>query len=224
MNDTQIQAFAHVPIHSMGKALNDREPHSRTFRLAQKPTCVSTYIPIRSIGGSPICSNAASPDRLITAAPMRAITYSPIAAFAHMLIRRFSQSRIIRLSEGALHRFADLPICRFADLPKRSAACSPIATNKKPVYLSDAFLPPIPASEWRRHSPSRRHSKGVRTPPARRALPSPCGRNGYGIPIAYPAISHRTAKHRARDANAVARPQTKQQRSEVSHRRFASQE
>ena len=119
MNDAQIQAFAHIHIHSTDMAPNDRQPHSRTFPLAQTPVCVSTQTPIRSMGGSPICSNAVSPDRMIAASPMRAITYSPVAAFTQMLILRFSQSRITGLGEGALHLFAYLQICRFAETLNR---------------------------------------------------------------------------------------------------------
>ena len=158
---------------------------------------------------------------------MRASACSPKRSFADSRIGKFGESARPLVTYSPICRFADLPICRFADLP----ICR---SNRPRSRRSQPISGPLSSGRIFALRRGTREPFGTRIfngfpeasePPLQGApCTRPSGETAMGIPIAYPAIFFRPAERRARDANAVARPRTKQQRSEVSHRRSASQE
>ena len=157
--------------------------------------------------------------------PVRLFTPSPIDAFGEYAPHLFTYSPIHLFTYSPICRLADLPTCRLADLPKRSTTRSPIASDEWAPVCRLHFCQLL--HHWKMvHQPLLLSGLLKATNAIHKGQPCtrPSGETAMGIPIAYPAILPRPFRQRARDANAVAGRQTMQQRSEVSHRRSASQE
>gem|GEM_PF-6244665 len=157
--------------------------------------------------------------------PVHLLTPSPIDAFGEYAPHLFTYSPIHLFADLPTCRLADLPTCRLADLPKRSTTHSPIASDEW-APVSRLHLCQL-LQHWKMvHQPLLLSGFLKATNATHKGQPCtrPSGETAMGIPIAYPAISPRPVRQRARDVNAVAGRQTMQQRSEVSRRRSASQE